>query len=258
MLYSLQLVSDFHAELMHKSQIEEEVLKLKLDDKQDLILAGDIGNIEDGSWIQAVRAFSKACRDVYVVFGNHEFYTRQRWTIAELKEEAKTQTERLSNVFILDREQVITKQGVHLVGCTLWSNPLDIPHEHLTNMNDFRYIYADHNQQVDPYTMMQWNAQETAWLEQTMLNRKENRRLVVVTHFAPLHECNPLAYANSPLISYFCNELPKLVQQANVWLYGHVHGGAHAFQYNRCNVVRSCVGYQDEPDYNPKSSLVLF
>jgi hypothetical protein len=65
---------------------------------------------------------------------------------------------------------------------------------------------------------------------------------VVVTHFAPsLRSADP-RYGLTPGTAGFCNSLDALVQQADLWLHGHLHAPSD-YPLGKCRVVANPLGY---------------
>jgi hypothetical protein len=79
------------------------------------------------------------------------------------------------------------------------------------------------------------------WLERE-LSRNGAGCTVVITHHAPHPASIHPRYAGNPINSAFVSDLTGLVEQADLWLHGHVHD---SFDYHvgRCRVVSNPRGY---------------
>jgi len=90
---------------------------------------------------------------------------------------------------------------------------------------------------------------------------------VVMTHFAPFHQCiNYKKFGDTPINYFFCNNLRWILKkqpQIKLWMAGHTHE-QHDFviqsnnePYENCRVVNHALGYWGEnywhfEDYKPK------
>lgn len=242
---ALHFASDLHAELSDSWR----TLENHLSGGEDLVLAGDVGNVEAGSWEAVLRHFSPLVRQLYVVLGNHDLWTSRATPADAIVEQARSISLSMSNVTLLHREVAVTPEGVHIAGLPLWTDPTRVPqaaYSIRSSIADFDRIYHAKNKRLDLATATAWSGQDREWLKS--LVAAPPSPLVVVSHFAPLESCNPLQYSDSDVLPYFCNALPSsLLAPVSVWIYGHVHGGQQAQVVGgSTRVVRHCVGYVKE------------
>lgn len=248
----IHIASDLHAELSGAWRS----LRHQLSPTEDLVLAGDVGGIEDGSWAEVLQTLAPLVRHVYVVLGNHDVWSKRRTPVDSLVHTARTIVAGLPNATLLHRDVAVTPEGLRLLGCPMWSNPLRRPdpdYDALTGIADRYSIYVGDHKNVRAISfadMQVWHKADAAWLTEALGAScpAGPAGTLVVTHFAPLEACNPPRYTGSPLLAYFCNEAPLLVGAADAWVYGHVHGGAGHTLVGRTRVVRHCVGYTREVD----------
>lgn len=88
------------------------------------MLDGDGGNIEHGSWRAVVAEYSPLVRKLYVVLGNHELYSNRRMDAETLVSKARDTAEEFKNVKALHRDVAVTREGVDILACVLWCNPM--------------------------------------------------------------------------------------------------------------------------------------
>jgi hypothetical protein len=80
-----------------------------------------------------------------------------------------------------------------------------------------------------------------AWLARE-LSRGENTRTVVLTHHAPHPRSIHPRHADSPINGAFVSDLTELIEQADLWLHGHVHD-SFDYRVGRCRVASNPRGY---------------
>lgn len=264
----LQLLSDLHLERDPAYQAQP------APDAQVLVLAGDIGSYQAGSRLPGglgeedfgLTRFSPRlghwpAMPVLYVPGNHEYDGRD---LATTRAQLRVQCERLGITW-LDREVVVI-DGVRFVGCTLWTDFDALGNwpdarGHLPELTQalrlrekaFRAadFYLSKNstlidgQPARAVHLRELGLADQAWLREA-LARPWDGPTVVVTHFAPsLRSADP-RYGITPGSAGFCNGLDELLEQADLWLHGHLHcpcdwqGGRAG---RPCRVVANPRGY---------------
>lgn len=108
----------------------------------DLLLAGDVGRVTDGSFLRGVADAAARYRHVYAVLGNHEFYNSSGRAMDEVAAAAAAQAATLPNVTLLQRGAATTADGVRLLGCTLWSDTRGAADAVEAAMADYRLIWT--------------------------------------------------------------------------------------------------------------------
>ena len=231
----IQLASDLHLELLRRWP--QECLVTPAPDADVLVLAGDIHR-----GLQAIERFASWRVPVLYLAGNHEFYAHPWETLrAELRRAAEG-----TAVRFLDNDAV-TLDGVRFLGSTLWTDyrlpGIGVPqamevaerflldHQRiLTASGPFRARQAldDHLRSRD------WLARELA--------ADRTTPTVVITHHAPHPGSIHPRFAGSPINGGFISDLTELVEQADLWLHGHVHD-SFDYRVGRCRVVTNPRGY---------------
>jgi predicted phosphodiesterase len=266
----IQLLSDVHLEA-HPHFVPQPAPGADV-----LILAGDIGSYQSGSLLKdsdfGLQRFSPVYgwpTEVVFVPGNHEYdsadfdatHTRLQETCHRL------------GIQWLERSTIATKwfdrsgQPLRLLGTTLWT--------------DFDALAGDqiaanaHQPQQPSLLSRQLQARQKAIRAANYYLRKAGTcrhgepflaeqvreqalqcqqwlaaelalpfagSTVVVTHFAPsLRSADP-RYGLTPGTAGFCNSLDALVQQADLWLHGHLHAPSD-YPLGKCRVVANPLGY---------------
>lgn len=93
----------------------------------------------------------------------------------------------------------------------------------------------------DAAQLREFGLQSQAWLR-AALGQTFAGTTVVVTHFAPsLRSADP-RYGLTPGTAGFCNALDDWLEQADLWLHGHLHCPSD-YRAGRCRVVANPLGY---------------
>lgn len=232
----IQLASDLHLEFFARKLPSLRLVELAAD-ADVLVLAGDIAQ-----GTQAIELFADLPVPVIYVAGNHEFYGRD-WmrTRAELRAAARG-----TNIHFLDDDELII-DGARFLGATLWTD-FRLPgmlqsaamRAVAQGLMDYRLITTSAGPLQARETLAEHERSRT-WLNDR-LQTVFGGPTVVVTHHGP----HPLSihprYAANPLNSGFVSDLTPLVEQATLWLHGHVHD---SFDYGvgNCRVVANPAGY---------------
>lgn len=212
----IQIASDLHLEYLEKRFPGYRVIEPA--DADVLVLAGDIHRSTE-----AATAFAEWQVPVVYVHGNHEAYHEQY----ELLEDKLRNTCAGTNVHYLERGECIVN-GVRFLGCCLWTDyRLDADKQRAAmteaeqKLSDHRLIHTAHGHFTAEDALHQ-HRQSRAWLEEKLAERFEGKT-VVVTHHGP-HPCSVHPrYAGQPLNAAFVSDLALLVEQADLWIHGHVH-----------------------------------
>jgi predicted phosphodiesterase len=203
-----------------------------------LVLAGDIAS--GSTNVMDVIKFFKAQGFPNIVYvpGNHEYYGGN---FTEFNEKMQDKCDRCANVYYLNPGQVEI-DGVLFVGGTLWTNFADSPISQWhakRSINDFKVIknfgvnvaYDTYYQHVD--------------FIKTAYETRNNRKVVVVTHFLPARECIAPRWQGPDLLNdYFANNLGEYIATMSdtTWMFGHTHDATDIVLGNT-RVVDNTHGY---------------
>lgn len=228
------LVSDTHHEIYgltdHKWWDE---LQDKLFDV--LVLAGDIGTVEDIKYI--CKIISTKCKHVILVHGNHECYKSARVIVVEA---LKSLSESIDNVHFLDNSSIEIDGKVFYGGC-LWTNfdnnPINIE-TCLHCLNDFRMI-RDMWGHSGAFTMLEQHQQ--------FIDNAPDNIDVCVSHFSPSFQGVTEEFRGSLINCYFHNNLETFMETHNVkyWLHGHIHQSVE-YTHHDTTIIANPLGYHFE------------
>lgn len=249
----LDLVSDLHAELGAPA------VKWPSDAAtRDILLAGDIGRVCDGSWLAQIKLVTAEYRHVYIVLGNHEFYNCSRKTVEEVEAIAREQISTVPNATLLQRSAATTKDNVKILGATLWSDARGQAAAVEASLSDYRRVWVagdngyggTRRRATVADTSAMWE-RDVAWLQRAL--KDEPSPVVVLTHHGPALACNPPQFADNPLSSAFVSEVALPSDKVTLAVSGHTHGRVQAVSATGVPCVSHCLGYPGEIDgaYSP-------
>jgi Icc-related predicted phosphoesterase len=238
----IQYVSDLHLEhypIYTRDQLRPEQWILPDPTADLLVLAGDIGNPNKTSYNLFVEWCSKHWPQVVLLAGNHEFYSlpgsQDKLTVEETTNLIRSITHHYPNVHFLDRNRFEVKPGVHILGCTLWSDiPQDMQKYARQGLNDFRLIPG-----MTPETYAAYHKQDLEWLQTNLQTIASNgEAAIVVTHHLPTYNLISEQYKDHPLNCCFATDLEPLIKETNplAWICGHSHTG-NTIQLEDCNTI---------------------
>jgi len=212
-----QLVSDLHLEYNHDKDVYEDPMQYIKPSASYLILAGDVGSLYLYSALRA--ALERICshfKAVLYVAGNHEYYIQksndERLLIDDLSARLHTLSD-IKGLYVLDRDSAIVGD-ICFVGCTLWSKPyMCIP----------KYIVRIHGISDTLYETLHRN--DLNYISNMMdYCRRENLRMVVVTHYSPSFKTIENCKSRSKRPTLYATDLHKYIKHPiEMWCHGHTH-----------------------------------
>jgi len=218
-----------------------------------VVIAGDVqaGMAEAVAWIARQNLNE---RPVIYVGGNHEFYGHDR---LEGYLNGLEVAERHPNIHILERRSLAIGNVV-FAGCTLWTDyelfgDADRAMAHAaTGLNDHRLIR--HRGRVWMPSDAAAEHQEARAFIQRQLDRRGDRKAVVVTHHAPSLKSAAPRWRLDLLTAAFASDCELQVAEATLWVHGHMHAPAD-YRLGDCRVVcnpRGYVGQGETVGFNPQ------
>jgi predicted phosphodiesterase len=241
----IQLASDLHLELLAQSFPGETLIR-PAHGADMLVLAGDIAYGTD-----AIRLFADWPVPVLLVAGNHEFYHSNIDRTYELMREEARDT----SVRFLERDGV-DFGGVRFLGCTLWTDyclsgkqlqPQSIKSA-WRFIRDHRVIRKGSDDRFTPEDALAAHTLSRTWLRE-QLAKPYDGLTVVVTHHAPhpgsvhpRYQVSNVGQQDALLNAAFVSDATELVEQADLWLHGHVHD-SYDYAVGRCKVIANPAGY---------------
>lgn len=242
----VQFASDLHLEMPRVSN----ELPLELVEADVRILAGDIHKHNRGIRYADELADMGGVPVIYVA-GNHEYYRYEYFsTIQAMRDEAA----KYPNVYFLENDSVVIS-GVRFLGCTLWvdftgDGSISVERNILyaDMLNDFRAIgYGE--RRMKPADQISLHTQSRKWLTE-QLNTPFDGKTVVVTHHGPSRLTQHKNFEFDEVSACFLTKLDNLVEQADLWIYGHSHSNLDT-NIGQCRLVSNQKGYPGErtPDH---------
>ncbi len=238
----LLILSDLHHELWREQapQIEPAVSRPDV-----VVLAGDIDTgAKAVEW--AARTF--AGLPVLYVHGNHEGYGKN---LDDAQDAIQAACAAAGNVHFLNCTELII-DGVRFLGATMWTDfrlfgddtRQASMREAEAVMNDYRRIRLARQgyRKLRAADTAQFHALQRSWLEKK-LEQPFTGKTVVITHMAPSMQSVAGEYKLQPSSAAYASRLDALVEQADLWVHGHMH---ESFDYaiGKCRVVCNPCGYR--------------
>ncbi|RMO81777.1 Ser/Thr protein phosphatase [Pseudomonas syringae pv. maculicola] len=212
-----------------------------LDPHVDLvILGGDIDKKARGvKW--ANETFS--CNVAYVC-GNHEFYDGHiDRTLQKMRDAAAP------HVHVLDNQSLIIG-NIRILGSTSWTDFTSTGDQVAASrmawerMNDFNYIRIEPGyRRLRPADLITRNHIAKNWLTEE-LGKPFNGKTFVVTHHSPSSAVVGSKHEGH-LNAAYTNDWPQLIQQADLWVFGHTHESIDV-ELGGCRIVSNPRGYPGE------------
>lgn len=242
----LLLLSDLHNEFFRPKPVPP----IEATGADVIVLAGDIDTGTQGlAW--AASEAGRLGKPVIYVAGNHEYYRYDISLTAEMRAFAAQH----EGLYFLENDEWVPG-GVRFLGCTLWTDyravgdpALAMP-EVQRRLNDHHLIkYGE--RLFSPEDALALHRQSRTWLE-ARLAQPFAGRTVVITHHGPSLLCKHPRFPMDVFGTAFLSDLDDLVEQADLWCFGHTHANLDT-QVGKCRLVSNQRGYENEAmwDYDP-------
>lgn len=216
-----KVISDLHIDHYHISDATKNLRKIGEGEFDIVIDAGDVGHNAEG-WGIAADILGKHKNYIYVP-GNHDRYKDNYWTPLECNF--------VKNI-----------NGVKFVCSTLYSK-LDKKNIVFikNSINDFMFT------SIDVFNDLHKEALN-------FIKKEVTKDCVVVTHFCPSFLSVHPRYANSPMNSFFANNLDDFIleREPQYWIHGHTHDPFN-YKIGNTQIICNPFGYPRENnkfDYN--------
>jgi predicted phosphodiesterase len=241
----VQIASDLHHEFSRAGHLGSEGIPVA-DGVDVLVLAGDIH-----AGARAFDLYRNYPVPIVYVHGNHELYGAEMFSLVhQLRSNAN-----VAAVNFLERDEVVI-DGVRFLGTCLWTDYCLRPvwkrvamSEADMSMTDHRVIRYAGARAFSSHDAETEHLKARDWLEKK-LDTHFDGKTVVVTHHAPHPRSIPSEYVDDILSAAFASDLTPLVEQADVWIHGHVHRSAD-YRVGKCRVICNPRGYPGRHSKNP-------
>ncbi|KAH3743240.1 Ser/Thr phosphatase family superfamily protein [Pelomyxa schiedti] len=215
-----------------------------------LVLAGDIGDPFEDSYVNFLHAQSRQFTHVFVVAGNHEFYGHKH-TECENVIQALCDSAPERNCTFL-KKGVFTLLGggcLRVFGATLWYDP-----DAVRTLNDYTEIHRDDGTPIRGADTTRWCKSDRHWIKSQLKEARNNGQLcLVITHHAP----RPSRWRGDGV------ELRPVIQKQYhlpVWIHGHTHRTLY-YTVDTTLVVSNQLGYyysSNKKDAAFRQELVVY
>jgi|UniRef100_A0A6C0CXE4 DNA repair exonuclease SbcCD nuclease subunit len=233
-MHNFQIVSDIHIEELYPHIPDWTMYITK--SAENLILAGDIGHVElPDQYFSFIRNICANFTNVYLIPGNHEFYSRNnptRHTFEYLLTSLKNFVDTISNLTLLYDRLIYISDKVALYGATLWSYiPKNAYNKPIT------IYYGDSQTAIDKKWLNMMYKQSVDKLASTMENFDPDKKLIVISHYAPTrhHTIKVKDYKSV----YYYSDLDLFLDRrlVHTWIFGHTHNNCDYITLNGTRVV---------------------
>lgn len=245
----IQLLSDLHNEFSGSQR----AAPIEATGADLIVLAGDIDlGLQGIEW--AGRESKRLGKPLLYVAGNHEFYRHDISLAASMAAEAKK-----AGVLFLENEGAVL-EGVRFLGCTLWSDYRAAGDAALAmqtaaeSLNDHRLIRNGEHPFM-PQDALALHNRSREWLAAALAEPFAGKT-VVVTHHGPHMLCQHPSHSITPLSAAFWSDLGDLVEQADVWCFGHSHGNIQT-RWGKCRLLCNQRGYDMENRWDFRPDFVF-
>ncbi len=211
-----------------------------------LILAGDIGDPSSSEYQALLKKASTLYLYVFIISGNHEVYSN---TLEDTHKYIQTLCAEYDNVIFLNRSVFDIDPDIRIIGTTLWSDIADDERSEIQmSIADFQYI-QDWSIEKCKY---QHHLDVKFIKKEIQKASEENKRLVVITHHAPMKGSSHPKHAGSTISSAFSTDLKELIKPPVVaWIFGHVHYSCECMT-NGVKLLSNQKGHDGEnSNFNP-------
>lgn len=261
--FAMQVASDLHLE-RHDKTFD----RLIVPSADYLALAGDIGSIDDPRnkerYIKFLEYCSRNFKQVYLIPGNHEYYStpREPKTMSAIDKELDTICDYFHNVYFLQTRAVkIDTTAFRIIGATMWSNiPSYAYHQVNTQIRDYRNIYHGDELVTVPH-INKIHISQSKFIEDEL---KKDGDAIVLTHHAPLTRGTSMPFfeelqvngLRQPMSTAFSSHMDYLFEHASLrcWIFGHTHFQTD-FKFKNVRVISNPHGYIGKRTYNRKKII---
>jgi len=239
-------VSDLHLEYNFLTNtIIKNIYSNKIHPTKYIALIGDIGNYNNNN---NLNNFIKYCSQNYdkvlYVPGNHEYWSNDKYTMAEIKIKLNEICNK-HNVTLLDNN-ICYINNTKFIGSTLWSYVGNTHKQKIqTYFGNFKNIYKNKSTLLTIDDTNNFNKDAIKFIQNELNNTDlipNNKQCILLTHYAPIY-CNPNLnqYTSNPIFYekyaydvYHSNIEYLIKKPITTCLYGHTH---YCSKFYRNNIL---------------------
>lgn len=252
----LYYISDLHLEFNRNFYFNFEEYK----EDSTLCLLGDIAPLNHIMLLPFIIHCCSRFKNVIYVYGNHEFYNKEKKCMGQLMEEFES-NKLPTNLYILDNKSVYLNtiensisyekptenfyNYVKLIGTTLWS---DITKTAFKQMNDSKLIYEYTNIKLQYKTIKYLFEKNKNYILGELVDT--NCKCIILTHHGLNELCESNEYINSPVTSAFVTNIEEIKYYAHniiACINGHTHYNINTkIKDTETLLLSNCYGYPYE------------
>jgi len=240
----IQILSDLHLEHFNSTTNIHEFLESLVTDCDVIALAGDITTTTDIEKHLHIIGEVFRGKDIFYIAGNHEFYHSSK-----LKVDFELRDESIKNgIHFLENNYYVMGEYVFIGACGWHDSYSKRRGTSSPYLNDFYLIDELNN---DPLNACMWNRESYNYFYKTM-GMFRDKKIICMTHNAPLPEFTPKQFEGDILNMFFVNDWSDLIQEFNpiLWISGHLHNSKIFKKWNT-EFVENSFGYYRN-NQNPK------
>ena len=205
-----------------------------------LILAGDIGKLEDKNFINFMKYVNSKWKKVIYILGNHETY-HKKYTIYELIKLYKAFFKKFKNVVFLENDTYELEDYL-IVGSTMWTDP--------SSIKPFHRPILFKSKKGPP----EWNLKKYLKFRMEgvkfLFSIKTKKKVILVTHFPVINKWtfnkdhlkkNAKSYLSWMVNNFDITYLP-FFKNLSVIISGHTHY-SYDFNYKNVRFISNQLGY---------------
>jgi len=244
-----QILSDIHLEFIPSEKEKTSLLNSMKTNADCVLIAGDISTPYDIDNTFKIISDIFCDQNVFIIAGNHDYYG---FDVKKVNEILYDKSKKHDNIFFLDNDVFEYDNYVILGTCGWWDT---FNKEGSLLMNDFRYI---NDLVYDEYKGFEFCETAKKFLIDN-LQKYQDKKIIVMTHNAPLFDFTPSKYIGSPLNPFFTNNWDDIIKKYDIslWVSGHLHQSKMFTKYDTLFVENSFGYYKREENPNFDSKLVL-
>lgn len=216
------------------------------DSEEICIVAGDVANFGNKGKVitEILSALCMRFKEVIFVPGNHEYYGTK---LNVMESKVKEAMAHFGNFILLQNADYIERDGVRIIGATMWSDTSEIQYEASTYMNDYQCIrYGTEEEpwkhKLTPVETTRIHKEHVRLINEAI--KSHNGASIVITHHAPSYQSVSPEFEGSSVNPAYATDI-ELDEWPYVWIHGHIHSRSDYYIYN-CNVLCNPGGYAGE------------
>lgn len=248
---TLQIFSDLHLEFFYEDyKTMKEFLMSLLTPSDYVIMAGDIFS-KDYLCLQAKILKEVFCdQQIIYIPGNHEYYH----TSKEKMDKELIKVCKYYDIKYLENDYMGIGKDHVIIGACGWHD--NYSKNGAYNLNDFRLIKE---LRYEHYKAMKWNRVSYEFFKNTLKKFYKKKKLICLTHNAPLYDMIPEKYQGSELNPFFANNWYSLIRKyrPDLWISGHIHQMKKFCKENTLFIENGYGYYKYSPVKEFKKKLII-